>query len=71
MQSYILGSRIWWYGYKSLELQNKLTAHLLIFNKVTSVLNIFERHVSHFIFKLPVMLRLTEFRINTSYLAKI
>ena len=39
IQSYILGSWIWWYRYKSLEHQNKLTAHLLIFSQITSLLN--------------------------------
>ena len=40
--------------YKSLEYQNKLTAHLLNFYQVTSLLNIFGRLVSHFILKAPV-----------------
>ena len=46
---------IWWYRYKSLEHQIKLTAYLLIFNQVHSLLNIFERLlVSNFNFKPPV-----------------
>ena len=42
---------MYYYRYKSLEHQNKLTAHLLTFNQVTSLLNIFGRLVSHFTFK--------------------
>ena len=38
---HILDSWIWWYIYKSLKHQNKLTAHFLIFNQVTSFLNAF------------------------------
>ena len=34
--SYILGFWIWWYRYQSLQHENKLTTHLLIFNQVTS-----------------------------------
>ena len=45
---------MWWYRYKLLEHQNKLTAHLLIFNQVTSLLNMFARLVSHLIVKPPV-----------------
>ena len=37
--------------YKLLEQQNKLTADLLIFNRVTSLVNKFGRFIAHLIFK--------------------
>ena len=49
---------MWWYRYKSLEHQNKLMAHLLIFSQVTFLLNLFARLVSHLIVKPPVKLNL-------------
>ena len=60
---------------KKIEHQNKLTAHWLIFSQITSLINIFERFVSHFIFKHPVKwnsnTEINRFSKNTSYLAKI
>ena len=50
----ILGSWTWWYRYKSLKHQHKLTAHLLIFNQVTSSSNIFKRFLNFFFFKPPI-----------------
>ena len=44
---------MWWYNYKSLEHQNKLTTNLLIFNKFAFLLKMLGRLVSHFTYKPP------------------
>ena len=48
---------MWWYRHKLLKHQNKLMARLLIFNQVTSLLNMFARLVSHLIVKPPCKMK--------------
>ena len=65
VQRYILGSCIWWYRYKSLEHQNKLTAYFLTFDQVASLLTIFGRLVNHSLFKPPLNLNREWYIINS------